>query len=76
MQEAVPHLRVLAPWDQHRELGVAISEDLVRHLQSSVGHAAVGALDDVEREAGEAEVTPRLDEHARLPRVEIEVDGA
>ena len=72
----MPDLGVLATRDENGQFGVAIGSRLDRELERGAWHPAVGAFDDVERESGEAEITPRLDQLTRPPRVEIEMHRA
>ena len=76
MQQAMPDLGVLAAGDENGQLGIAIRRRLGRELESGARHAAVGALDDVEGEPRQTEVSPRFDQLTRSPRVEIEMHSA
>ena len=56
-------------------LGVAVGQFLGHEIDSPSGEPPVGALDEVERHAGEPEVAPGLGKLAGLLFVKHEVDG-
>ena len=56
VQEAVPAARVLAPRDQHGQLGPAVGRRARPPARAPRAGRAVGALDDVEREPRQAEL--------------------
>ena len=55
VQEAVPEPAVLPAGDEHADLGVAVGRGLGHHLEHRPVDAPVGALDDLERQADEAQ---------------------
>ena len=74
VQNPAPGLPVGAPGQHHGDLGLAVG--LLRgQLQCGPADAAIRAVDHVEREAGEAEALPALDEQVRAVVVDVEVHG-
>jgi hypothetical protein len=76
VQQAVPHVGVLPARDEHADLGVAVGDRGGHEFRRGAGDPAVGALDDVERQPGEAELAPRGREILGLDRIEVEVHRA
>ena len=76
VQEALPDPGVAAPGQQHGALGVAVERGVGHQLDGGPAQAPVGALDDVERQAGQPEPAPLLLELAGLLGVDVEVHGA
>ena len=73
MQQAVPAPPVLATGEQHTHLGLPVGEGLCGDLGCGSRDSPVLALDDVERQAGEAQAPPALGQSAGADRVEVEV---
>src|SRR4051794_28949103 len=72
----MPEAPVLQLWQQYRDLGLSVSEQLRDDLSGPPGDAPVRALDDVERDATQPQPLPGADEILGADRVEVEVDGA
>ena len=73
VQEALPDPGVAAPGQQHRALGVAVQRGVGHQLDGRPAQAAVRALDDVERQAGQPQPAPLGLELAGRLGVDVEV---
>ena len=62
VEDPAPGLAVGAAGQQHADLGLAVGQ-LGRQLERGPAEAAVRAVDDVERQAGQPEALPALHEH-------------
>ena len=72
----MPPLRVFATRNQDAHLGASVAGQLVRQFQRGTRNPAIWALDDVERELGQAKLLPCFGEQIGFPCVEVEVDCA
>ena len=75
VQEALPDPAVAAAGQQDGALGVAVEGGVGHQFDGGAAQPTVGALDDVERQAGQTETSPLLLQLPGLLGVDVEVHG-
>ena len=70
MEDAVPQASVLAVGEQDADFGVTVGDVAGHEIDGGPGEAAVGAVDEVQGDAGHAVLGPSLSELVGASRVD------